>query len=210
MSENLEKITETKKEITPEVQKAMESMLGVNVKQINEDISNRLVEGNLDFDIDLGKGFKQSKEEFKKTFLARLLGHTNGNITEAARIADLDRRTIHRLIKKHHINIENARQMPYQFLEDKKKEYVKDVINEILDKYDITRGKYEADPSTTQKISEKLPYFRLTFDQAIDLFEREFIKKALETYKSQKEAAKKIGLRYETLHRKAKEFNLLG
>ena len=209
MTSNLEKLTKRKQEISPEVERVIQSMVGVTIPQISEDISNRLVSGNLGFDVDLSKGFKKAKEEFKRDFLIQLLNHTNGNIAEAARIADTDRRTIHRLITRFKVDVHFAREMPLKFTEDKKIEYVQDVVKDILESYDITRGRYTLDEETTKKISDKMPHFRLTFDEAVDLFEKEFIKKALEKFKSQKEAAKRVGLRYETLHKKAKEFGLV-
>jgi len=209
MAQTLEKITKRKEQLAPTVKETMSSMLGVNIDQINEDISNKLVEGNFDFDINLKLGFKKAKEEFKKEFLIRLLQHINGNISEAARISGLDRRSIHRLIKKYNLDVDDSRQLPYKFNEDKKIEYITGIISETLDKYDLTRGRYHVNEETSRQISSKLPSFRLNFDEAIDLFEKEFIKKALKEYGSQKETAKQIGLRYETLHKKAKEFGLV-
>ena len=40
--------------------------------------------------------------------------------------------------------------------------------------------------------------------EAIDLFEKSYFEKAVEIYKTEKEIAKKTGLRYETVHKKLK------
>lgn len=209
MVQTLEKIAKRKEQVSPTVKEAMTSMLGVNVDQINEDISNKLVEGNFDFEVNLKLGFKKAKEEFKKEYLIRLLQHTNGNISEAGKISGLDRRSIHRLIKRYNLDIGDARQQPFKFNEDKKIEYVREIISETLDRYDLTRGRYQVNEDVTKKISEKLPIFSLSFDEAVDLFEKEFVKKALSEFGSQKKASREIGLRYETLHKKAKEFGLV-
>ena len=209
MPENLEKIARRKAGITPAVEKAIQSLLGTDVPQIRDDISARLVEGNFDFSIDLNVGFKKAKEQFKKEYLLRLLRYTNGNVAEAAHIARLDRRTLHRLITKFRVSVNALRQQPYFFREEKKEKFVHEVINEVLQKYDLTRGRYEVDSATAQTVAQQLPEFQLSYDDALDLFEKEFIKKALAKYPGQREAAGAVGLRYETVHRKAKEYGLL-
>ena len=209
MAKTLEKIAERKEKIDPVVEKAMEKFLGATVKQINDDISNRLIEGIIDFEIDLNVKFKKAKEQFKHAFLIKLLQFTNGNVSEAARIADIDRRSIHRLISKFKIKIGELRKEPYYFREEKKEMHVKEIVEQTLGRYDITRQYADkVDEETAQNISKKIPDIRLTFDEAIDMFEKEYIKAALEKFKNIKVAAKKIGLRYETLHKKAKELGL--
>ncbi|MBW3013298.1 hypothetical protein KY340_03760 [Candidatus Woesearchaeota archaeon] len=209
MASTLEKITDRKEKIDPVVEKAMEKFLGATVKQVNEDISNRLIEGFIDFDIDLSVKFKKAKEQFKHAYLIKLLQFTNGNISEAARIAGVDRRSIHRLISRFKIDITKLRKEPYYFREEKKEMYVKEVVEETLGRYDITKEYADkVDEETAKNISKKIPDVRLTFDEAIDMFEREYIKAALEKFKNIKVAAKEIGIRYETLHKKAKELGL--
>ena len=201
--ETLEKLTKKKEEVEPAVEEAMEEFLGVSIKQINEDISNKLIQGNIDYDVDVSIPFKEAKEKFKKAFLIRLLQHTNGNISETARIAGLDRRSIHRLIEKYDIKVDALREQPYYFSDDKKKMYVKDVVDKTLKEYEITKEK-ELDEKTSKEISTKIPDIRLTMQEAIDLFEMAYFEKAVETYKTEKEIAKRTGLRYETVHKKLK------
>lgn len=208
--QTLEKITQRREQVAPVVENAMGKFLGVTINQINEDISNKLIKGNIDFDVDVTVSFKKAKEQFKKEFLLRLLQHTNGNISETARIAGVDRRSIHRLIHRFKIGVEKLRDQPYYFEEDKKNMYVKAVVEGTLKEYDQIADKYQnVDEDTVKNISKKLPEIRLTFEEAVDLFEKEFIKKALKRYKSEKIAAKKVGIRYETLHKKAKEHGLI-
>ena len=97
---NLEKQIQRKQIIVPVVERAMQGLLGVKIDEINQDISTKLVEGKIDFDIDVNIPFRQAKEQFKRSFLIKLLQMTNGNVSEAAKMADLDRRHIHRLIQK--------------------------------------------------------------------------------------------------------------
>ncbi|MBW3017868.1 hypothetical protein KY325_01780 [Candidatus Woesearchaeota archaeon] len=171
MASTLEKITDRKEKIDPVVEKAMEKFLGATVKQVNEDISNRLIEGFIDFDIDLSVKFKKAKEQFKHAYLIKLLQFTNGNISEAARIAGVDRRSIHRLISRFKIDITKLRKEPYYFREEKKEMYVKEVVEETLGRYDITKEYADkVDEETAKNISKKIPDVRLTFDEAIDMF----------------------------------------
>ncbi|MCK4670043.1 MAG: hypothetical protein KAT43_02475 [Nanoarchaeota archaeon] len=204
---SLERITQRKERIAPVVEKEMERFLGVSVKQINEDISNKLISGNMDFEIDLLIKFKKAKELFKKEFLIRLLQYTNGNISEAARIAAIDRRSIHRLIQKFKLKVEGFRDQPYFFEEDKKEMYVRNVVEKILDKYQLTK-ELQVDEETAKNITKRLPDIRVTFEEAIDLFEKAYLEEALKEHGDITKAARAVGLRYETLHKKAKEHGL--
>lgn len=204
---SLERITQRKEQISPVVEREMQRFLGVTVRQINEDISNKLISGNLDFEIDISVPFKRAKEEFKKDFLIRLLQYTNGNISEAARIADIDRRSIHRLIQKFRIKVEGFRDQPYLFEDDKKEVYVRSVVEKILDRYELTK-QLQVDEETAKNITKRLPDIRVTFEEAIDLFEKSYLEEALKEHGDITSAAKAVGLRYETLHKKAKEHGL--
>jgi len=208
--ESLEKITQKKEEVRPVVEKAMDSFLGLSVPQLTEDISDKLAEGNLNIDINLKIQFKQAKEDFKKNYLIQLLNQVNGNVSEAARIAGLDRRSIHRLIEKYNISVEQARQAPLQFRDEKKDIYVKSVIESTLKDYDVISEEYKhIDEETTKEISKAIPEITMTIDLAVMVFEKAYLLAALDKYGSQKDAAKAVGLRYETFHKKCKELGLL-
>ncbi len=47
--------------------------------------------------------YKEAKEEFEKKYLLGLLQKTSGNVTRAAKIAGINRRTLHRLIKRYNL-----------------------------------------------------------------------------------------------------------
>ena len=72
----------------------------------------------------------------------QLLQQCQGNVSKAAEISGLDRRSLHRLIKKFKIKIKEVRKIVYT--EEKQKiEYVYNVVEGVLGKYDITKGKKE-------------------------------------------------------------------
>ena len=209
--ENLEKLAERKEKVEPIVKEAMSKFLGVTVNEINEDISHKIIEGNIDYDVDINIPFKKAKEMFKMAFLISLLQHTNGNISEAARIGAIDRRSIHRLIEQFKIDVTKLRTQPYHFEDTKKEMYVKGVVENTLETYEITKEKSkDVDEKVTKSIETKIPDIRLTFDEAIAMFEKKYFSEAIKNWNEQKVCAKKIGLRYETLHKKLKELGLIG
>ncbi len=62
----------------------------------------------------------------------------------------------------------------------------------------------------SEDIIEELPINQLSMKEAEEEFEKAFLKKALEESRgSVTKASKKIGLRYETLHRKAKKLGIV-
>ena len=58
-------------------------------------------------DFDAGSSYRGNKErfesDFEKRYLAWLMERSNGNISRAAREADMDRKYLHKLLKKHNI-----------------------------------------------------------------------------------------------------------
>lgn len=199
-----------KEQIGEKVEKAMKNFLGVSVKEINEDISNKLVNPVLKIDIDVKKSFKDAKKEFKRVFIINLLQSNYGNVSRVAEISGLDRRSIHRLIKSFKINIDDLRKGPYYFAKQQKENYVYSVVEETLNKYDITKSKKnELAKEHLKDISLALPNINLTYQDAMKEFEIQFISKALkENNFNTNLAAKKIGIARETLSRKLSELSL--
>jgi len=206
---DLEKHIQRKQIISPLVEQAMQDFLGVKIEEINQDISNMLVEGKLDFEINVNIPFKQAKEQFKRSFVIKLLQMTNGNISEAANIADVDRRHLHRLILKYKINVDFFRNQAKYSEQEEKEQYVRQIIGETLEKYEITKQKSkEINEQTAKGIADKMPNMRMTLKEALNLFEKEYFKKALEEFSTLGKTAKSSGIRYETLIKKIKRLNL--
>ncbi|MBI3194576.1 MAG: sigma-54-dependent Fis family transcriptional regulator [Ignavibacteriae bacterium] len=55
---------------------------------------------------DLRKARQEIFELFEKQFLEKLLAETGGNITEAARLANIERQSLHRMLKRHNLTAE--------------------------------------------------------------------------------------------------------
>jgi DNA-binding NtrC family response regulator len=206
---DLEKHLQRKQIITPLVEQAMQNFLGVKIDEINKDISNKLVEGKLDFEINISIPFKQAKELFKRSFLVKLLQMTNGNMSEASEIADIDRRHMHRLVQRFNINADFFRKQAKYSEKEEKESYVKEIIGETLAKYELTKSKSkEVNQETTKNIAHKMPDIRMALKEALELFEKEYFKKALEEFSTLGKTAKSLGIRYETLIKKIKRLNL--
>lgn len=204
-----------KKDVEDIVDEAMHKVLGVSIDELNKDISVKLSRSALlDFTIDTKLGFKKAKKRFKQDFLKKLLRITYGNISEVALKAGIDRRSIHRIVKDAGINVSKIRDemiKPYEI----KQKAVGNIIEEVVDTYKniIHPGKiqsvYRQMNTVTKDILDELPEKPIRLKEAEEMFEREFIKKAIkENQGSITATAKKIGLRYETLLRKMKKLGL--
>lgn len=206
----LEKIMQKKEQIGDKVDKAMKNFLGVSIKEVNEDISNKLVNPVLKIDIDTARKFKDAKKEFKRQFLINLLQSNYGNVSKVAEIAGLDRRSIHRLIKSFNINIDDLRKGPYYFTKDQKENYVYSVVEETLSKYELTKDKRDnLAKDDIRDISVALPDVNLSYEDAMKEFEIQFLSRVLkENDFNANTTAKQIGVARETLSRKINELHI--
>ncbi|MBT3406473.1 hypothetical protein HN419_04865 [Candidatus Woesearchaeota archaeon] len=198
------------------VSEAMHRIAGVTIAELNKDITAKLEKNPLfDFKINTNIPFKTSKKLFKKEYLRRLLQTNLGNISLAAKVADIDRRSIHRLINETGIEVGRIREemiRPYEI----KREAVNHMIENALDQYrtiihpDKLKEMYRGVSEVSEDILEDLPVNQLTMKEAEEEFEKAYLRKALEDARgSVTKAARKIGLRYETLHRKAKKLGIV-
>jgi len=211
--ETLEKVMKTK--VEPLVEEAMHKFLGVTVSEIGKDISDKIEKNPLiTYEINTEIGFKAAKKMFKKEFLKRLLQSHLGNISEVAKITGLDRRTIHRDIKDLNINIGKVRK---DMIRTKyyQKEAVDSILKDTLDDYKevLLPNKLEKMYKNVDKLSKnivnELPSVEMIWDEAEKEFEKSYLLKALKENKENVSlTARKIGLRYETLHRKLKKLGI--
>ena len=204
-----------KKDVEHIVDDAIKPILGVSIDELNKDISEKLEKNPLaTFDIDTKLSFKKAKKKFKQQFLGRLLRVSYGNISEVAKRAGVDRRSIHRIVKDAGIDVGKIRVemiKPYQI----KQKAVGSIIEDVLEHYkqvihpERIAEVYKRVDTVSKDIIDELPDKQITLKKAEEEFERAYIKKAVaENGGSLTKTAKKIGLRYETLLRKMKSLGL--
>ena len=191
------------------IDKELEHYLGVKIDKINEDISDKI--GNsplINFSINTSLPFKQAKKLFKREFISKVIQTHYCNISKVADILDVNRRSIHRLIKDLDIDVANLRSSmltPTYY----KQEMVDNVLRNVLDSYkSILHPKklqnvYNNVERISENIAKELVNNEITLSLAEELFEKEYFKKALNENKFNiSKTSKAIKLRYETLLRK--------
>lgn len=213
MEPKLERLVEIK--VKPMLEEAMQKSLGITVAELETDISDKLKKSVLlEFAIDTDLKFKESKRKFKKEYIARLLQLNFGNVAEVARVAMVDRRSIHRIVADMKIQVQKFRD------ELQKGQYVKqmavqDIIQESLEHYKSALNPikyqrlYREAPNLSKNIVKELPETPATLKEAEEEFERKYLTKTLSENKGNiSKTARKIGLRFETLHRKLKKLGI--
>ena len=209
----LEKVLKNK--IEPMIDEAMHKYIGITISEVSDEISDKIEKNPLlSYEINTELSFKAAKKLFKKEFITRMLHAHFGNVAEVARITGLDRRSIHRAIKRFRIKIKNIRKQMERIIYTRR-EAVDSILKKTFDQYKkiIRPSKLEHMYRNVEKLSEniirELPAIDMTWKKAESEFEKEFIKKVLEENKwNITKTAKKIKLRYETLHRKIKKLGL--
>ena len=210
----LEKVIDEK--IKPLLDRAMHQYLGIKIDELKTDITDKLKKNPvLDVDIDTSVSFKSAKKNFKRHYFAHILHSTLGNLTEAARIAGIDRRSFHRVLVNLQLDPEKFRK------ELTKGEYIKqlqveDLIHSSLNPYRSVlhpkkfRQMYAHSKDLSMDIARSLPAVSYTYKEAEKIFEKRYQQKALnENNKNISKTARKIGLRFASLHRKLRSLNLI-
>ena len=199
--------------LQPIVDEAVKQAFGVRIAELSEDLSARLQNPLSGFTVDPHVPYKQAKKQFRKEYIRKLLRINYGNISEVARQANVDRRSIHRLIKETGVDVGKIRHdMERSY--DVQTQSVSSVISSVLDSYKSVlhptklSEAYRNVPVLSKAIIDQLPEQPLPLDTAEEEFEQEYLRRALALHGTVPITAKKIGIRYETLHRKCKKFGL--
>ena len=202
------------KKVKPILEKAMHESLGITVDEIKSDISDELKQNPvLDLLIDYSKPYKEAKEDFKRQYVMKLLIKFFGNVSEVAKLSGLERRTIHRLIKKFNISAIKIRKAMAK-MDYIKESAVSDIIEETLDHYkaiinpEKLKTLYNQADKISREIVQELPEEIVSWKEAEEDFDRRFLAHILHEEKSTTKAARRIKLRYETLHRKLKKLGI--
>lgn len=210
--ESLEK--SLKEKIEPYLEETMQKFLGVRIDELEKDITDKIEKKLIGYTIHTELPFKLAKNLFKKEFLQKIIQTHQGNVSEAAKLLGLDRRSIHREIKKLSIDVKKLRQAMYH-LGYFKKEAMDAALRKTLDSYKSIlhpqklKKFYEEIPLISENIVKFLPKKVMSWKEAEEEFEKLYLQKILEENRwNLSQAARQIGLRYETLIRKIKKLKL--
>ncbi|HLC33346.1 MAG TPA: helix-turn-helix domain-containing protein [Candidatus Nanoarchaeia archaeon] len=208
----LEYLVETK--VKPLLKEAMNKSLGITIQELQADISDRLKNTIFNFQIDTRMKFKEAKRRFKQSYISGLLKQNLGNIETVAKIAAVDRRSIHRIVAQMRLDVEQLREQ-LDRKEYFKQAAVQDIIQGSLEHYKnaLHPKRYDAfykeAPKLSKDILKELPEIPEALKVVEKEFEKKFISQALaENNNNISKTARKIGLRFETLHRKMKKLGL--
>lgn len=201
--------------IKPVVEEAVHKFLGVHIQELETDISDKIKKSPLlEFHVNTTIKYKDAKKAFKRSYIHKLLKTHFGNVAEVSRILHVDRRTIHRLIKELNISITQFRKelhRPEYF----RIEAVKSIIQTSLDSYKTIihpkkmKSLYAQASDLSKNIAKELPEQPMTLKQAEKEFDKKYLSTVLEEMDGNiSQTAKRIGLRFETLHRKLKSLGI--
>jgi len=204
-----------KEKITPLLEEATQKYIGVKIDKLESDIAEKLEKNPLlQFVVDASLSYKSAKKSFKKQYFTKLLQLNYGNISKVAEDSGLDRRSVHRFIGELKINVEKIRQEMIR-AQQYKQEAVDVVLRGTLEKYskivhpEKMEAMYANVPKLSAEIAQELPFVAIKWEDAEQLFEKEYFRKLIEENPVELgKLAKKIKLRYETLHRKLKKYGL--
>ena len=208
---DLERVVKDK--IEPLLEEAMQKFLGVTIREVEKDITEKIGgERLIGLAVRVDLPFKEAKRLFKKEFLERTLKTHYGNVSEVADIVGLDRRSIHRDLRTLGVDMKKVREKLYKagYFE---KEAVDGVIRKVLEQYkqsirpERLEKMYEHVPELSEHIVHCLP-LTMSWKEAEREFERKYVKAVIERYVTISSAARAIGLRYETLLRKMRKLGL--
>lgn len=201
-------------QVKPVVDAAVKQALGVRIAELSDDLSAKLESPIAGFVVDPSVLFKQAKRQFRREYIRKLLRINYGNISEVARQAKLDRRSVHRLVKETGLNVQKIRHdMEKSY--DVQQKGISDIISTVLDSYKSVlhpaklSEAYRNVSLMSKSILDHLPGEPVPLGEAEAEFEQEYLRKALAAHNGNVTlTARSIGLRYETLHRKCKKLGL--
>src|SRR3989338_1023495 len=203
-----------KDKVAPLLEESMEKQWGITIPKLESELTDKLKHPLLQLYIPSNLSFSAAKELFKSEFLKRELKLHAGNVSQLAKILGMDRRSVHRTIRKLGIDIKETREQ-IQSLEDYQKDWVDRALRSTLDQYkEIIQPQkmekmYQEVEHLSESIAKVLPLQEITWKEAEKEFERQFLSQALkENNNSIKRAADAVKIRTETLKRKMKKLRI--
>lgn len=203
-----------KDKVLPLLEETMEKSWGITIPKLETDISDRLKNPQLSIYINTELTFPEAKKQFQREFLKRELRLHKGNVSQLAKMLEIDRRSIHRTIKDLKIDMDELRDQDLDSQTDHQ-EFVDKAIRSTLDQY---RGiiqphqmekMYQEVENLSRNIAKFIPHQEMRWKEAEREFEKQFLALVIkEKEGSVSQIAKKIRIRPETLYRKIKRFGL--
>lgn len=205
-----------KEKVAPLVEERMEKHWGVTIPRVESDITDQLSKPDVLCYIPQHSTFRAAKKQFKAAFLKRELRVHQGNVSELARSLDVDRRSIHRVMKDLAIDLNRLRQEEgWISEEEEQRERIDQRLRGVFEQYkeliqpQKMEKMYEEIPSLSRNIAKMLPLQHATWEEAETEFEQEFFRQALQEHQGNiTQTAKCIGLRTETMHRKIRRLQI--
>lgn len=203
-----------KDKVLPLLEETMEKSWGITIPKLETDISDRLKNPQLSIYINTELSFPEAKKQFQKEFLRRELRLHKGNVSQLAKMLEIDRRSIHRTIKDLKIDMDELRNQDLES-HNYHREFVDKAIRSTLDQY---RGiiqphqmekMYQEVENLSRNIAKFIPQQEMKWKEAERDFEKQFLALVMkEKEGSVSKIAKRIRIRPETLYRKIKKFGL--
>jgi DNA-binding NtrC family response regulator len=203
------------KKIKQLVDESSSRYLGVSIDRLSDDLTAKITKAGLvDIEIDGNKSYREAKREFRRALITRMLLLRLGNISEVAKDLDVDRRTIHRLISELGIDVAKIKKelaRPYDIRLDDMNTRIEDVLDRYKEIIHPTKLEtmYRNVSELSDSILRELPVVAESLKKSEDDFERAYLKRLLDDNRGKSSStARRIGIRHETLIRKAKELGL--
>ena len=203
-----------KEKVSPLLEETMERNWGITIPQIESDITDKLKNPPLQVYVSSQSTFAQAKKLFRAEFIKKELRLHQGNISQLAKTLDIDRRSIHRAVKELNLDMDKIRAQLHS-PESYQEEVIDQTIRSTLDQYkEIIQPHqlekfYQDIPELSRNIAKLLPHPDLTWEEAEQEFERQFLSLAMQEQNHNVAlTAKKLNIRAETLHRKLKRLGL--
>ncbi|MBI2669003.1 hypothetical protein HYX14_04115 [Candidatus Woesearchaeota archaeon] len=201
-----------KGKVLPLLEETMEKHWGVSIPKIETDISDRLKQPLLNMYIPLPASFENAKKIFRKQFLHQELRLHRGNVSELAKVLGIDRRSVHRSMKEMDLARNQIQALePAKYLQDTVDHAIRDTLEQYksLLQPEKLEMMYEEIGPLSRNIAQYLPLPKLSWKEAEEEFERQFLSQVLKEHQNKVlNAAKAMGLRPETLSRKIKKLGL--
>lgn len=198
---------DVEKRVDPEViGRVLREAIGITIPELSEDLTSRLRDPLLGFDIHPELPFKGAKRRFKEDYIRAALQRRFGNISEVARLLKLSRRTVHRLAEQTEVRRMREDMAPARyFAEQDIGAAIGETMREYADVLHPSRLErlYEKVPQLSAELLRDAEYEPIPLEDALREFERRYLIAAVSRHGPVlKDVARKTGLRYETLLRK--------